>query len=220
MDNIGMVFTAFNQENGCGSVLAIDPGESRPVSRLPPHPIRGTMRLPWQCRLKHNCKTSSWLVDIARHRLRKQMEPERLSGSVVAVGSLDPYSEDKMPPRTTFLGRLIGLYLIFISLAMLTHKQATIESMTALMHNPPLLFVVSLIAVAAGLAMVLSHNVWSGGMLPVVVTVTGWLMLTKACFCCFCRRRPHPGFFSPGPITNSSSLCTPDCAVSRHLLDL
>jgi hypothetical protein len=41
------------------------------------------------------------------------------------------------------------------------------------------LFVVGVIAVAAGLAMVLGHNVWSGGVLPVAVTLTGWLMLIK-----------------------------------------
>jgi hypothetical protein len=127
------------------------------------------------------------------------MEPERLTGSVVAVGSLDQYSEDKMPPHTTFLGRLIGLYLILISLAMLTHKQATVESMTALMHNPPVLFVVSLIAVAAGLAMVLTHNIWSGGMFPIVVTFTGWLMLTKGVLLLFLSPEAASGIFLTGP---------------------
>ena len=84
-----------------------------------------------------------------------------------------------MSARTTFLSKLIGLYLILISLAMIVHKQVTVESMNALVHNAPVLFVVSVIAVAAGLAMVLGHNVWSGGVLPVVVTLTGWLMLIK-----------------------------------------
>jgi hypothetical protein len=82
-------------------------------------------------------------------------------------------------PRTTFLSKLIGLYLILISLAMTAHKQATIESMIALIHNTPALFVIGVIAVAAGLAMVLSHNVWSGGVLPVIVTLAGWSLLIK-----------------------------------------
>jgi hypothetical protein len=84
-----------------------------------------------------------------------------------------------MSPRTTFLSKLIGFYLIFISLAMMAHKNATVETMNSLVHNSPVLFVVGVIAVAAGLAMVLAHNVWSGGVLPVVVTLTGWLMLLK-----------------------------------------
>ena len=42
-----------------------------------------------------------------------------------------------------------------------------------------MLFVVGVITVAAGLAMLLGHNARSGGVLPVVVTLTGWLMLIK-----------------------------------------
>jgi hypothetical protein len=62
---------------------------------------------------------------------------------------------------------------------MAAHKQATVESMNALIHNAPVLFIIGVIAVAAGLAMVLGHNVWSGGVLSVLVTLTGWLLLTK-----------------------------------------
>ena len=103
-----------------------------------------------------------------------------------------------MSPRTTFLSRLIGLYLVLISLAMLTHKQSTVESMTALMHNPPVLFVTAVIAMAAGLAMVLGHNVWSGGVLPVVVTLTGWMMLIKAALLLFLSPEAANGFFLAG----------------------
>jgi hypothetical protein len=84
-----------------------------------------------------------------------------------------------MSPRTRFLSRLIGLYLILISLAMVVHKQATVELLTSFVRNTPLLFLTGVIAVAAGLAIVLGHNVWSGGAPPVIVTLTGWLMLIK-----------------------------------------
>jgi hypothetical protein len=84
-----------------------------------------------------------------------------------------------MSPRTTFLSRLLGFYCIIAALAMLTHKQATVEAVTALVHSAPLLLVVGVIAVAGGLALVLGHNVWSGGALPVVVTLIGWVVLGK-----------------------------------------
>lgn len=84
-----------------------------------------------------------------------------------------------MSTRTRFLGKLIGLYLIIISLAMAAHKQATVETMNALVRNAPALFVAGLIGVIAGLAIVLCHNVWSGGVLPVMVTLTGWIALIK-----------------------------------------
>jgi hypothetical protein len=87
-----------------------------------------------------------------------------------------------MSSRTRFLSRLIGLYLILISLAMAVHKQATVELMNAIVRSAPELFISGVIAVAAGLAIVLGHNVWSGGVLPVVVTLTGWLILVKGVF--------------------------------------
>ena len=34
-----------------------------------------------------------------------------------------------------------------------------------------------MVATAAGIAVVLGHNVWSGGALPVVVTLVGWAAL-------------------------------------------
>ena len=43
-----------------------------------------------------------------------------------------------MSARTTFLGKLIGLYCILFSLSMFTHKGATVEMVTALVHNPPM----------------------------------------------------------------------------------
>src|SRR5271166_2417336 len=94
--------------------------------------------------------------------------------------SADPPTEDNMGPRTKFLSRLIGLYCILVALSMITRKQATIEAVTALVHTPALMFAVGVIAVVAGLAMILGHNVWSGGALPVVVTLVGWLLLAKS----------------------------------------
>lgn len=84
-----------------------------------------------------------------------------------------------MSARTAFLGKLIGLYCILLSLSMAVNKQATVQTVMALVHNAPVLYVFGLTLVAVGLAMVLSHNVWSGGALPVIVTLVGWLALIK-----------------------------------------
>ena len=84
-----------------------------------------------------------------------------------------------MSPRTIFLSKLIGLYCIVVGLAMAAHKQATLETVRALLQNAPLLWLVGVIALGIGLAMVLGHNVWKGGALPVVVTLVGWLSLIK-----------------------------------------
>jgi hypothetical protein len=103
-----------------------------------------------------------------------------------------------MSPRTTFLSRLIGLYCIVVSLSMFTNKQATAETVTALINNRPLLYVVGVMAVAAGLAMVLSHNVWLGGALPVIVTLIGWATLIKGALFLFLSPEAEARVFLAG----------------------
>ena len=84
-----------------------------------------------------------------------------------------------MPTRTIYLSRLIGLYCIFVVLSMVIRKQDTVYAVAALLRNPSTMLVLGIIAVAVGLAMVLAHNIWSGGAMPVVVTLVGWLTLIK-----------------------------------------
>lgn len=62
---------------------------------------------------------------------------------------------------------------------MFAHTQATIDIMKAIIQNPPLLFIAGIIGVTAGIAIVLGHNVWSGGALPVIVTLFGWICMIK-----------------------------------------
>lgn len=103
-----------------------------------------------------------------------------------------------MSSRTTFLSRLLGLYCILAGLSMVTHRRATVETITALVHNPPVLFLVGVITLGAGLAMILGHNVWSGGVLPVIVTLVGWLTLIKGLLFLFLSPQAAVGFFLGG----------------------
>lgn len=87
-----------------------------------------------------------------------------------------------MSPRTSFLSRLIGLYCILIAFSMITHRQAIVETIKALLYEPTMMFVLGVITLGAGLAMVLAHNIWSGGALAAVVTLVGWVALIKGLF--------------------------------------
>lgn len=84
-----------------------------------------------------------------------------------------------MLPRTIYLSRLIGLYWILVLPSLMIHRQATVDSATALFHNPSLMLIVGIFTVIASVAMILAHNLWSGGALPVLVTLVGWLALIK-----------------------------------------
>jgi len=63
---------------------------------------------------------------------------------------------------------------------MMVRGQSAAAAVKAVVANPPVLLYVELIGLALGLAMVLGHNVWSGGILPVVVTLVGWFMLIRS----------------------------------------
>jgi hypothetical protein len=84
-----------------------------------------------------------------------------------------------MSSLTMFLSRLIGLFVILVALPLAMRKQATLETLTALVHNPPLLLILGMVFLATGLAIVLNHNIWSGGVLPVIVTLIGWVTLLR-----------------------------------------
>ncbi|HUA55988.1 MAG TPA: hypothetical protein VMB81_27630 [Candidatus Sulfotelmatobacter sp.] len=84
-----------------------------------------------------------------------------------------------MAPRTIFLGRLIGLFALILALSMLADKPDAVALFMAVAQDRTMLFVLGLIGTAAGLALVLGHQIWSGGALPVLVTVVGWIILIR-----------------------------------------
>lgn len=99
-----------------------------------------------------------------------------------------------MAARTIFLSKLIGLYCVVIAVAMSVDKPATVNAVVALVGSPPLVLLVGLVVVAAGLALVLSHNVWRGSALAVVVTLIGWLTLVKGALFLFSPAPAAGGF--------------------------
>jgi hypothetical protein len=81
-----------------------------------------------------------------------------------------------MSRLTVFLARLIGLFTVLLIVALLFRGSAMLETAFA---DGPLMLTYGFISLAIGLAMILGHNVWSGGALTVVVTLVGWLILAK-----------------------------------------
>ena len=81
-----------------------------------------------------------------------------------------------MSRLTVFLARFIGLFTVLLMVGFLVRGSAMVETAVA---DGPVMLVYAIICLAMGLAMLLGHNVWSGGALPVVVTLVGWLILAK-----------------------------------------
>ncbi len=84
-----------------------------------------------------------------------------------------------MSALTIFLGKLIGIYCVVVGLTMMANRKTMIDAVNALIRSPPLVLLAGVFAVAVGLGLIIGHNVWSGGALPVVVTLVGWASLVK-----------------------------------------
>jgi len=99
-------------------------------------------------------------------------------GNIREINSTTGNLEAPMSPLTIFLAKLLGLYCI-VALAMMTRRESAIATMKGLIASPPLLLFVEVFGLAGGLAMIIGHNIWSGGALPVVITLIGWLMAIR-----------------------------------------
>jgi len=97
-----------------------------------------------------------------------------------------------MSPLTVFLARFMGLFTIFVVVSFLVRGSAIIGATVA---DGPVMLVYAIFSIAIGFAMILGHNVWSGGALPVIVTIVGWLILAKGLLLLFLKPDALSGIF-------------------------
>jgi hypothetical protein len=81
-----------------------------------------------------------------------------------------------MSRLTVFLARSLGLFMVLLVAGLLARGGAAIETTAA---DGPVMLSYGIISLAIGVAMIVGRNVWSGGLLPVVVTLLGWLIFAK-----------------------------------------
>ena len=80
---------------------------------------------------------------------------------------------------TVLLARLIGIYCVVVAAAMMIKRRESIATVNAMVEDPAAIMLSGVIAVLVGVAVVLGHNVWTGGVLPVSVTLVGWVAAIK-----------------------------------------
>jgi hypothetical protein len=99
---------------------------------------------------------------------------EQPAGLVIPIHSI--LAEVRVSQLTVYLARFIGLFAVLVVAGFLVRGSTVVEKTVA---DGSVMVVYAVISLASGLAMILGHNVWSGGTLPVVVTLVGWLILAK-----------------------------------------
>ena len=77
-----------------------------------------------------------------------------------------------------FIAKLIGPILLVVGAGVLISRAAYSEAADEAIRSRALLYIFGGIGFAAGLAIVLTHNVWVWGW-PVIITILGWLMMVR-----------------------------------------
>jgi hypothetical protein len=77
-----------------------------------------------------------------------------------------------------FLCKVIGLYEIIISVAMLVNMKQFTTDIQGMMNNGPLIIYIGCVTVIMGILLVVSHNIWQWTW-RVLVTIVSWIVLIK-----------------------------------------
>jgi hypothetical protein len=75
---------------------------------------------------------------------------------------------------SVFIARLVGPVMLVVAIALLINRRMFFAMAEDFMASRPLMFLNGLLAMPAGLAIVLTHNVWTADW-RVLITLFGWL---------------------------------------------
>jgi uncharacterized membrane protein len=77
-------------------------------------------------------------------------------------------------PTSIFLAKLIGQILMVIGIGMLVNAKVYRTLVDEFLRSHALIYLSGLLSITAGLAIVLSHNVWTADW-RIIITILGWL---------------------------------------------
>ncbi|KTD05252.1 hypothetical protein [Fluoribacter gormanii] len=80
--------------------------------------------------------------------------------------------------KSKFLSKVLGLYLILVSLAIFLNLEQFTIYVQELLKNAPLMLVLGFWTLILGLLMVVSHNIWQGNW-RLLITIISWIVLLK-----------------------------------------
>ena len=81
---------------------------------------------------------------------------------------------------TLFLAKFMGIFSLIYGTSLLLEKKMIIGIFSSFLGEKRLTsYILGLLEVLGGLAIVLTHNIWNEGMLALMVTILGWLLLLE-----------------------------------------
>lgn len=77
-----------------------------------------------------------------------------------------------------FLAKLLGAYTLITVLVLLVRRKLVIQVIREMIGNRSLIFVIAILELLAGIAIVISHNIWEMSWVG-LVTLIGWVMIVE-----------------------------------------
>ena len=79
---------------------------------------------------------------------------------------------------SVFLAKLLGPFFLIVGVSVLINERTFRAIVDEFINSPALVFLSALMILPAGLAIVLTHNVWVANW-PVLITLLGWLTIVS-----------------------------------------
>lgn len=77
-----------------------------------------------------------------------------------------------------FLSKVLGIYLIIISIVMLMDMQRMLDVISGFVNNPSLIFVTGAFTLILGILLIASHNIWKLDW-RLIITFIAWTIFIK-----------------------------------------
>lgn len=81
-----------------------------------------------------------------------------------------------MAPLTAFLAKFLGAYMVVMAAWLLWRKDVALQLVERVAGDPVGVAIIGMIRVTVGFAVVIAHDVWTGGT-AILVSFVGWLIL-------------------------------------------
>ncbi len=81
-----------------------------------------------------------------------------------------------MSPLTLFLAKLLGAVLITMASVLAARGSTLAQTARRMISDPGAVMLAGSIRIGLGLSIMIGHDVWTGGVLPVAVTLFGWAL--------------------------------------------
>ncbi len=81
-----------------------------------------------------------------------------------------------MSPLTLFIAKLLGAVLITMAAVLAARGSTLAQTARRMIADPGAVMLAGSVRIGLGLAIMIGHDVWAGGALPVAVTLFGWAL--------------------------------------------